>query len=169
METFSENATSFVYDFSQGCEHQLVQSCSDELQLSINVDFLQDNFASGRLLINYKNESLYIHENFTVSSVGDGIDYMLSDDCDSVTVTIASIGLTVARTESDISVSFSEVDDGFPFITGICGSSSSSILLPNCITEVDVSDIDNITMFIDSFKVPASEQTLHKQREECGM
>lgn len=165
VETFS---TSLIYDFSQGCEYQLVQSCSNDLQLSVNVDFIQGEFASGRLLIRYNDSSLYVYENFTVSSVGNEIGYLLLDDCGAINVSITSIGFMLVRAESSISITFTETVHGFPFVTGICGSSSDSILYSNCVSEVDVNDINNITTFIDDFKVPAFDLMLHEQRGECG-
>ena len=160
------------YRFARSCEHRLVASnCDDDLDLSITVDFLPNNFESGRINIMFNGHQIRIREDLVVdpaqSPNSSLIEYI--NNASRVEIRLPTVPLTLVRTSTELSVVIESDMTGFSDLSGLCGTPDGRLLFSDCRTVASTEgDDNNLNQFIDSFRVNPAEQTLRPQSAECG-
>lgn len=161
-----------TYRFARGCEHRLVASnCDDDLDLTITVDFLRNDFSSGRINIMYAGYQIKIREDFTVDppQSPNSTIIVYRNNASRVEIELPEVPITLIRTATELSVVLQGQQDGFADVSGLCGTPDGRLLFADCRREATVvGDDSNVDAFVDSYQVGPAEQTLRGQTAECG-
>lgn len=157
-----------TYPFTRGCEHRLVASnCDNDLDLTITVDFLPNNFRSGRINIMFEGHQIRIREDLSIDPPQSPNDSLIAyrGNGSRVEIELPSVPLTLVRTASELSVTLRAQMDGFVDVSGLCGTPDGRLLFSDCRREATQGTVNQ---FVDSYRVGPAEQTLREQTAECG-
>ena len=166
------SGSSTSYQFARGCEHRLVASnCDDDLDLTITVDFLPNNFNSGRINIMFEGHQIRILEDFSVNPPQSPNSSLIvyQNNASRVEIRLPTVPLTLIRSATELSVVLGSQMSGFADLSGLCGTPDGRLLFSDCrrVATTEGDDV-NVGEFVESFRVGPAEQTLREQTAECG-
>ena len=177
------------YSFQKPCEHYFIRSCDGTEELSVTVDYLSNDFSSGRVGLRYEDSSVISTE--TGDVVFNNLRF-IQDDGDAQIFTNGFIfyresgqNRIVLRMTGNITVihkyrgqdrsmtvvvtdNFSHIDTALKAICGLCGNTNGTLLQLDHLTVADIEDQAQVDDFIDSYAVETTQQYLRAQRVECS-
>ena len=147
---------------SEGCEHQLVTSCDDALDLEIRVDFFKGTFSSTKVAILYDGKTVIINEDLSLYPDSPPINFDYIESMDETSVFVEEIMLNVSRTPTEVTI-FTANDS--LLLAGLCGGLNGMLYFPMC---KKTATEDNLKLFKDAYRLKPSDQMLRGERAECG-
>ena len=139
------------------------------IDINVRVDFLHNDFSSGRLAVYYKGENIIINEDLSLNLPTNlDPDISIISNNNGILIRLSSIELTIEHNRSAINIYSEAANFSSLPVNGLCGSLDGELIFPNCEQTANTSDLYSIDAFIDSYKLEPTKQILRPQREECG-
>lgn len=156
-----------MYSYDENCEHILLSSCNASIDLSIRLNYLDDD--NYRLGVIYNGFTVVLDSSMVVSPMQSPQDNILIFPLpQEIIVYLSDLGLLINFTATSITVTIGEQNIHTLDANGLCGSSSGELLLRDCQTVTSESNANFIKQFVGSYFVEPNHQFLYEQQQECG-
>ena len=161
-----------MYRFTNMCPFELISTCPQggvgPISFQIHIDIVNGNLESAKVAIEYEASTVVISEDGRVMRIGS--DISVSERGGRIIAHVEALDVTVTRTfgvAGQISVSVSNSSNLFGQLCGLCGNSKGVLSFKDR-TVASPDNAEQLSRFLEEFRVPRTEQIFTDLRSACG-
>ena len=161
-----------MYRFTNTCPFELISTCpqgsEEPIPFQIHIDIVNGSLNSAKVAIEYEASTVVITEDGRVTRIGS--DITVSERDGRIIARVEALDVTVTRTFGEagqISVSVSNSSDLLSQLCGLCGNSEGVLSFKDQ-TVASPDNAEQLSRFLEEYRVPRTEQIFTELRSACG-